>query len=434
MRTVKAESAAKIQFGLARKSDFERLSIDDIKAIKSDASVTHHRFVEHDVKADSGDEDQRTVIHVASSEHVDSMGDIIMVNGWDTTRMKLGKIPFMWGHDAYPVPMGLVQTAKKGKCEDGVKCLETKSRFHEADVYGDSEWGKHVESVRVLVIRGDIPGVSVGFAPKEYRWPDEEERDALGMPRYGMIFDKQELLELSVTPIPANSRAQQRKSLKDIREALRSLVAEGKLQADAADALAEQLLGNDDTLLRRAQTISKTVVPLSKELPWVKGSEAASTEAAPSSEKAVDTAESGVDPTALIHAFDVDAMVRDAVARVTREVQVAVRREISAVTREILEPLEEVLIDAAEQIERAVSGLGLKTADSERAEVSERSASNEAEAVTAVSTGKGRDNPIQTTTPSPAERLLAAMDAVKSRNPDANNADSRSRQEGGLQE
>ena len=424
MRSLIAESAALIQFGLARKSDFERLSIDDIKAVKSDNSVVHHRFVEHEVKADTGDEDQRTVIHVASSEHVDSMGDIIRVAGWDTTRLKLGKIPFMWGHDAYPVPMGLVQSAKKGKCEDGVKCLETKSRFHEADVYGDSEWGKHVESVRVLVVRGDIPGVSVGFAPKEYRWPEEEEREACGMPRYGMIFDKQELLELSVTPIPANSRAQQRKSMKEMREALRALVAEGKLQPEAADALAEQLLGNEDTLLRRIQSLSKTVVPITKDVPWLRGAEKAETPASDSPKLVLGES--------LVPAIDVEALVKDAVARVTREVGLAARREVSAVIRELMEPVEESIVEAAEQIERAVTQFGLKTADSERAEVSEPSASNEADAVTATSTGKGRENPIQTT--SQAELLLAAVNAVKNRNPDANNADSRPRQEGGVQD
>lgn len=391
MKAHLAEAAAKIQFGIARECDFKDLTPDDIKAIKSDDSVTHYRFVERGAKADPSDEENMTVVHIASSEHVDSMGDVIIVNGWDTVRLKLGKIPLIPGHNPEPIPLGLVLSAKRGKCDDGVKCLETKSRFHEQELYADSEWGKHVQAMRTLVLRGDMPGVSVGFVPKKYHWPDQEERDTRGMAGYGIVFEEQELLELSVTPIPANNRAQQRKSSERVRSALCDLVATGKLSKEAAEALEPDLVMSEDAWVRRATALSRTVVSIGDHS-WVRGARAASSTPPPAQT---------VDLTAIVE-------------RIGRDAAAAARKEAFAVTREILEPLEDAIHAATEHLERAATRLGVRTDHSERAEVSDASAPNGASPATAESTGTSRETPTQPTRTlgAAAAALLRAVDAT----------------------
>lgn len=355
MKTLHAEALARIQFGVAREGDFKRLPIEEIKALKSDKSVTHYRFQERAVRKDDDDPEERTFVHVASSEHVDTMGDIIRVKGWDTVRLRVGKIPLFWGHDAYPVPMGLVQSAKRSTCDDGVKCLETKSRFHEAEIFGDSEWGKHVESILKLVQRGDMPGVSVGFAPKEYHWPDEDERETLGLKPWAMIFDEHELLELSVTPIPANNRAQQRKSAKGFAEALRSLVADGKLDQATADALAEELDSGEERWISRARQLGRTIVPLSgADLSWIRG-------AAKSASKPDEKSE-GEQESAEVRKFfeGVTQKIAEVCAENLRTTSAALRRDLSGVMRDTFDALEDGIEDAASRIEGAASRINPK--------------------------------------------------------------------------
>lgn len=395
MKTHKAEAAAKIQFGIARECDFEKLTKDDIQAIKTDDSVMHFRFVERGSKADPDDEEEMTAIHIASSEHVDSMGDVIKVPGWDTVRLKLGKIPLLPGHNPEPIPLGLVLSAKRAKCEDGVKCLETKSRFYEQELYNDSEWGKHVQSMRTLVLRGDMPGVSVGFVPKAYHWPEQEERDTLGMTGYGLVFDQAELLELSVTPIPANNRAQQRKSQARVREALKSLVAAGKLTPEAADALEPDLVVSEDAWMRRAAILSRSVISMG-DYSWVKGLGAPKSTQPPAGAVTVDVSSA---------VAQIQKAAEEGIAKLVRQA----RTEAFAVMREILEPAEATIVEAAEQIERASAQLGLKTADSDRAEVSGESAPNGASATSDVSTVTSRDQPTNPPEGRAGETLLRAL-------------------------
>lgn len=402
MKSFQSEAAAKIQCGLARKCDFEKLSLDDIKAIKSDDQVTHYRFGEHVVRAAGDTADDRTFVHVASSEHVDSMGDIIKVAGWDTTRQKTGRIPLQWGHDSYPVPMGLViSTNKRAKGEDGVKCLETTSRFHEAEVYGDSEWGKTVQSIVTLVARGDLPGVSVGFVPKAYHWPEQDERDALSMPQFGMVFDEQELLELSVTPIPANSRANLRKSMKQMKEAIGSLVRDGKLDEATGSALLAQLEPSEDLFLERARLFGKTVVPLSKELPWIRGAKETT---APASEVETPVETKAIDVSEAV--AEIKKAAKDAVESMGPAMRALLNRHVFAGIREILEPLEDAITEASDELQDSLKDLK-HGRDSSRAEDSSESAPNGTSATPAASTGTSRDNP---TNPSPAESASNALE------------------------
>lgn len=279
----KSVLAQRVLYGVARACDFEALGKDEVLAIKRDSGVVHHRFIElpsakKDAGAESDDEASRTFEDFSSTEHVDGMGDVLKVNGWDLTRLKVGAVPLLWGHDASPVPMGRVLKAKRDKCPDGVRALLTTSVVYEPDLFGDSEWGKHVASILKLMQRGDMPGRSVGFIPKSARWPDKDEREALGMGEWGVVYDEMELYENSVTPIPCNPYANEKKSLDRVEAALREMVEAKSITAEFANWFKAQLALDEDAFI--AQHTTRTIVPITKDLPWLKGGERAAAPAA----------------------------------------------------------------------------------------------------------------------------------------------------------
>jgi len=209
------ERAQRIQCGLASNDDLKDLSREDMVAIKGDRSEMHYRFVggTHKVEATKavGDEKAQKFRHVASDESVDSMGDIILVAGWGLDRFKSNP-QLLWAHDQRSLPIGNVSNVWKGKT-NGAKALMTDSVFHDADT------NAHADAVRKLVEAGALPGVSVGFIPKAFTYPkSDEERTKLGLGEWGVLHQEQELLELSVVPVPANKNALRKKMVDAGRE------------------------------------------------------------------------------------------------------------------------------------------------------------------------------------------------------------------------
>lgn len=204
------ERAQRIQLGLASPQDYEGLSTDDIIAIKGDQSEMHYRFVGgthavEEIKA-VGEESGQRFRHVASDESVDAVGDIISVGGWELNRFQKNPV-LLWAHDQRSLPIGVVNKVWKGRAE-GKKALMTESSFHGADL------NPHAELVKGLVEAGALPGVSVGFIPKEFVFPKtEEERRSIGLGEFGVLHVKQELIELSVVPVPANGNALRKKMI-----------------------------------------------------------------------------------------------------------------------------------------------------------------------------------------------------------------------------
>jgi primosomal protein N' len=266
--------------GLARNQELATIPIEELRAIKGDASSMHYRFLEREVKKT----DERTYEHNASTDNVDGMGDIIKQSGWDLLRMKTGKVPLLWGHNSAPGTMGLVNSAKKNqKLDDGSRALVTISQVFEPEVFGDSEWGKHVAFVERLMERGAMPGVSVGFVPKTMRFATQEERDEIpALQAWSFIYEEQELLELSVTPIPANPYAQERKSLDRTLLVLRDMVKAGQLEPAMAERFSKALEVTEETWLKNTYGAARTIVPQSADLPWLKGAKEQAPEIEPS--------------------------------------------------------------------------------------------------------------------------------------------------------
>jgi len=138
------------------------------------------------------DDDSREVRVVASEESVDRYGDIVRASGWDLKHFKRNPV-LLFAHDSRSPPIGMV--SKVGV--EGDKLIAT-AKFLPEGVYdfADTIWR--------IVKAGALRAVSVGFLPTE---KPIAIRDATNEHITGFEFVGQELLELSVVPVPANPQA-----------------------------------------------------------------------------------------------------------------------------------------------------------------------------------------------------------------------------------
>ena len=131
---------------------------------------------------------------VGSTEDVDRMGDIIKSKGWLLAPFKKNPV-FMWAHDYSLPPIGRVIKVWIDK--------ETKQLMHHVE-FADAETYEFADTIYKLYKGGFLHAVSVGFIPLEWEGKDEENPN----PKWeGNVFTKQELLELSAVPVPANANA-----------------------------------------------------------------------------------------------------------------------------------------------------------------------------------------------------------------------------------
>ena len=137
---------------------------------------------------------QRVRRFVASDQSVDRDGDTIDPSGWELDNYrKAGS--FLWAHDPGLPPIGGVETIEV----EGQQ-LMLAVKFTDADM--QHPFGRGFgHSVMRMYDEGAIRGVSVGFVPIE--WTYNEERGGWSP----TDFKRQELLEVSATPVPSNPNA-----------------------------------------------------------------------------------------------------------------------------------------------------------------------------------------------------------------------------------
>ena len=134
--------------------------------------------------------DDRTARFVASDDSVDRYGDIVTVTGWDTKNFK--KNPqFLFGHMSQNLPIGRV-----------IRTWVEKNAFMADVEFTPAGMDEFADKCFAFLKAGFLKAVSVGFMPikREPIYDDDG--------RYiGTKFLEQELLELSLVPIPANPNA-----------------------------------------------------------------------------------------------------------------------------------------------------------------------------------------------------------------------------------
>lgn len=171
------------------------LSVKEIRELCEDKKIKFKDGYENRVKS-----------YIASDESVDSYGDIIMQNGWDLKDRFKNNPAIMWSHDYYSPNIGSGLKAKIDRGESSKLLIDV--LFMDADIY------PFADTAFKMVDSGFLKGGSVGFIPtKITEISDDEERSALGLGKWGVVFEKQTLLEFSVTPLGANKNALVQNSL-----------------------------------------------------------------------------------------------------------------------------------------------------------------------------------------------------------------------------
>lgn len=136
--------------------------------------------------------DGRTLLFTISTASVDRMGDTIKLDGWELDNYRKNPV-VLFGHDASAPP---IAKAPRVWTEDGA--LKAEAQFVPAD---NPAIGRFAEGILQLYKGGFMSATSVGFSPKQYAFTEDPSR------RFGIDFLKQELLEYSAVPVPANAEA-----------------------------------------------------------------------------------------------------------------------------------------------------------------------------------------------------------------------------------
>jgi uncharacterized protein len=138
-------------------------------------------------------ESARTITFVASTESVDRYGDIIRVAGWDTKAYMRNPV-VLWAHKSSEPPIGRTVSLR---IENNPPALVQVVEFATKETY------PFADTIFNLYRGGFLKSVSVGFRPTAPPNPIRDDSGGIT----GFEFTKQELMELSAVPLPANPDA-----------------------------------------------------------------------------------------------------------------------------------------------------------------------------------------------------------------------------------
>jgi HK97 family phage prohead protease len=155
-----------------------------------------YKAVNADITASPGD---RTFDCVMTSSAIDRDGEVLLPEGMHCVDFDKNPV-LLWNHDIAS-PIGRVLKKQRQADRWTARC-EIIPRPAEYDA--SREW--FPDTLLHMMHHGVIRGVSVGFIPKERRRPAKKDKDMFG-PEVNSIISKWTLLELSVTPLPANQDA-----------------------------------------------------------------------------------------------------------------------------------------------------------------------------------------------------------------------------------
>ncbi len=135
---------------------------------------------------------ERQYEFTASTADMDRDGEVIDVSGWDLKNFKKNPV-IMFAHAYNTLPIGKATKigVKDGKLMDVVE-------FPPEGTY------EFADTVARLVDAGYLKTQSVGFIPKKWEDGDFDEDDKKKPRR---TYTKQELLEISIVPVPSNPNA-----------------------------------------------------------------------------------------------------------------------------------------------------------------------------------------------------------------------------------
>lgn len=135
----------------------------------------------------SVNEAERSIEYVCSTEDVDSYGTVLRQN-WDLTRYNKNPV-VLFAHKCDRIPVGRAVNVR----------VDNKQLLAKV-IFATEEECKGAEDVWRAVKNGYMPGISVGFDWRTYRFEKINGVEVL-------VFDQNELRELSLCPVPSNPNA-----------------------------------------------------------------------------------------------------------------------------------------------------------------------------------------------------------------------------------
>lgn len=159
---------------------------DTAKPTERESAIVYKMF---ELKAAEGDGAERSFDVIASTETVDSYGDIVKAN-WRLERYAANPI-VLFGHNTRD-PSCVIGTASDVKVEGGALTARI-------TLVGE-EVNPEAERVFKLMKAGALRGISVGFLPHSYGWAKVNDQEVF-------VLDDNELFEISVVSVPANPDA-----------------------------------------------------------------------------------------------------------------------------------------------------------------------------------------------------------------------------------
>mgnify|MGYP001038488317 CR=1 FL=1 len=142
-------------------------------------------------------EKTRTIPFVFSDETRDTYNTVLSADKWDLSRFNKLGVAF-YNHNSRSNDPDMTIGTARAWVEN--KKLVGEIRFE------DAELNPIAEKVFRKVLSGTLRAVSVGFMPLE-RGKFGEGEEAAGGKRETYYYGKRELLEISITPLPANKNA-----------------------------------------------------------------------------------------------------------------------------------------------------------------------------------------------------------------------------------
>jgi len=195
-----------------------------------------------DAKAVANDE-TRTVDFTISTGSVDRENDTINPKGWNLKQYRKNPV-VLWAHDYHDLPI-----ARASSVSTTGESLISSAQFVPGEIH------PFAETVYQMLKLKFLRAVSVGFNPTEFDVNEE---------RRGIDFTKQDLLEYSVVPVPANAEA--------LTLGIKSMRAQG-VDVEPLKAWAERVLDEweDETIPREmveamAKADASVRVPVSDDI------------------------------------------------------------------------------------------------------------------------------------------------------------------------
>lgn len=206
-------------------SAFVQLTAEEARALLKSAGIQYFEGAE-----------SRIMQYTLTDETVDRMGDIVKAAGVQLDNYRKNPVVLAF-HNGRSLPVG---SAVKVWYDPPTESVKGWILFLDdtIDKTGFSDTVFRMAKVGVM------NGGSIGFNAVEVTIPSKEEREVLKMTPYGVIFNKSDLIEWSVTPTPANPSALQDKGLQPHH--VRSLVVNKALDINHSPIAIRDTVGLEE--------------------------------------------------------------------------------------------------------------------------------------------------------------------------------------------